>query len=199
MKASLRICLLCVILVPKILLANQQRFENLHNPTEYIFAASKAKVLETLRDAKRQLTPPPAPLEGSFRAGASSEAVYHFGFMGVYTRRYWTGRREKKEEVVPPEMGRIGTITGDFDVYVISKDKEHTLVKVTVVRFRQQVGRLFFLDKPMRDDVKSDTYYEYLFLLRLGELLGEKNMPQIKGSSQGDTYMEGEEDCSFGK
>jgi len=32
--------------------------------------------------------------------------------------------------------------------------------------------------------VKSDTYFEYVFLKKLGELLGEPNMPGIKAPLQ---------------
>jgi hypothetical protein len=173
--------------------ANSQRYENLHNPTEYLFSASKERVMEILRDRDRRLTPPPEPLHGAF--DTSGDAYYHFSFDEVYTNRYWTARRETKHEVEPPEAGRIGIIDGDFNVRMIPKGEDQTLVTVTVVHFRQQVGRHYaifphFHKTGTRADVKSDTYYEYLFLLKLGELLGEKNMPPLKGSGVGDTYSE---------
>ena len=161
-----------------------QRYENLHNSTEFLFSSSESDVIRVLKDPDRKLAPPPEPLHGSYRPTA--DYVYGFGFMNWYTRRYWTGRREKDEDVDPPEAGRIGTIDGDFEVQVIPVKGDHTLVRVVVKTFQQQIGRRYaifphFHKTHVSVDVKSDTYFEYLFLLRLGELLGEKGMPPIKG------------------
>jgi hypothetical protein len=174
---------------------SHQRYENLGNPTEYNFNSSKAKIIRALRDSRRVLAPPPEPLHGSFveegeigKKLGGKDVFYGFCINSLYTTRYWTGRQERNDEVSPPEAGRIGTIQANFYVHLISKDATHTLGSVTVDSFEQQVGRAYriyphFHKGPVYQNVKSDTYFEYLFLRRLGELLGEKNMPPLKGKS----------------
>lgn len=162
---------------------NHQHYENLHNPTNYLFNVSKEKVIEIFRDSRRRLAPPPEPLHGSF---CEDTGFFEFDLMNFYTTRYWTGRQETDEEVDPPEAGRIGTIQADFEVHVVSTSENQTLVSVAAKNFKQQVGRRYkifphFHKGPVFKDVKSDTYFEYVFLLRLGELLGEKDMPPLKG------------------
>ncbi|MEO6004464.1 MAG: hypothetical protein ABIZ04_20585 [Opitutus sp.] len=162
-----------------------QRYNNLHNPTEYVYDTPLARVMDVLRDPKRVLAPPPEPLHGVMVKRGT--VVYSFGLSNHYTKRYWAGKEERSEEVDPPEAGRIGTIDADFDVRVSSKDDSTTVVSVSVEDFSQQVGRRYkifphFHKSHVSVNVKSDTYYEYLFLLRLGELLGEKNMPAINGT-----------------
>ena len=164
---------------PPDLLANDQRYENLHNPVEYVFNNSEAKITEALHHMH-------GPDESGRFYGAYVDGVYGFGFHNFYTTRYWSGRQEKDEEVVPSEAGRIGTIQADFEVRVVSKTANQTLVSVIGTQFEQQVGRRYrlfphFHKGPVYENVKSDTYFEYLFLLKLGELLGEKNMLPIKG------------------
>lgn len=161
--------------------SSSQHYENLRNPTEYIFSASSAKILEILR--KVHGSESWGPLAGAF---FEEENVYKMNVFNFYTTRYWTGRQETDEEAHPSEAGRIGTIQADFEVHLVFKSASQTLVSVTVKNFEQQVGRRYrifphFHKGPVFEDVKSDTYFEYLFLLRLGELLGEKNMPPIKG------------------
>lgn len=161
-----------------------QRYENLKNPTEYLFNSTEATVMETLRDSKRLIAPPPEPLHGAF--WSKGDVVYSFGVYDHYTKRYWTGKVEKEDEVDPPEAGRIGTIQARFEVRVMAKAANQTLVSIASKNFEQIVARRYsvfphFHKGPVFVDVKSDTYFEYLFLLKLGELLGETNMPPIKG------------------
>jgi hypothetical protein len=166
--------------------AGDRTYQNLGNPTQYTFHAPKVRVLELFKNSKRRLAPPPEPLHGAYIE--REDYVFSFGTFDQYTSRYWTGKREKDEDISPPEAGRIGTIEADFNVKVASISPNETLVTVVVESFQQQVGRRYQLFPHMQKvgrmvSVKSDTYYEYLFLLRLGELLGETGMPPIKGSA----------------
>jgi hypothetical protein len=162
--------------------SNGRRYENLHNPTAYTFTAPSSKIIAILKE--RHGPESWGPIGAGFYEG-----VYGLGIDDYYTRHYWTGRQEERGEVDPPEAGRIGTITATFAVQIVAKSENRTLVSVTVETFRQQVGRRYtmfphFHKRPVYADVKSDTYFEYLFLHQLGELLGEKNMPVIHGSPE---------------
>jgi hypothetical protein len=157
-----------------------RRYENLHNPTAYTFTAPRSKIIAILqeRHGPESWGPMGAGFDGAW---------YGLGIYSYYTRRYWTGRQEERREVDPPEAGCIGTITATFGVQITAKSEDRTLVAVTVETFKQQVGRRYtmfphFHKRPVYAEVKSDTYFEYLFLHQLGELLGEKNMPAIHGS-----------------
>jgi hypothetical protein len=166
--------------------AGSRRFTDLANPTEYTFHTESAKVIDILKVCGKRAAPLPEPLSGGFRE--RDGFLYKFGLFDQYTNRYWAGKRERDEDISPPEAGRIGTIEADFKVKVSSKGLNETLVTVVVASFQQQVGRRYQLFPHMQKvgrmvSVKSDTYYEYLFLLRLGELLGETGMPPIKGSA----------------
>jgi hypothetical protein len=155
--------------------------ESLSNPTEYVFSSSSDKVRAVLRPVGGPESW--GPMAGSY---AEEKGSYHFGFFDLYTQRYWKGRIEKKEDVDPSEAGRIGTIQGDFTAQITAIDADHTRVSIHVDNFEQQVGRRYritphFHKGPVFEVVKSDTYFEYLFLSKLGGLLGEKNMPPLKG------------------
>jgi len=165
--------------------ASHQRYANLTNPTQYLFSVPKAKIVEMLREIHGPKSW--GPLSGAY---FEDKAIYGMDVYDFYTKRYWTGREEKREDVDPPEAGRIGTIQADFEVHLLSKDDNQTLVSVSVKSFTQQVGRRYkifphFTKAPVDIDVKSDTYFEYLFLIKLGELLGEKDMPPIKDDPKG--------------
>jgi hypothetical protein len=161
------------------LAAAPQRFENLENPTEYVFAVPLDRIVKLLET--RHGPNSWGPLGAGFNRG-----TYQMGVYDYYTKRYWTGKQERKEDVNPPEAGQIGTISATFEVQLAAKDDQHTAVSVSVKTFEQQVGRRYrmfphFQKGPVLTKVKSDTYFEYLFLTMLGELLGEKNMPPLKG------------------
>jgi hypothetical protein len=186
MNSVVRIIALLLLTYQPTASAGNRQYRNLGNPVEYCFHFSQSKVIEVLKDPQRQLTPPPEPLHGSFRE--RNGYVFSFGTFDQYTKRYWNGKREREDEISPPEAGRIGTIEADFTVRVASRALNETVVSVDVKSFQQQVGRRYQLFPHMQKvgrmvSVKSDTYYEYLFLLRLGELLGETGMPPIKGSA----------------
>jgi hypothetical protein len=160
--------------------AENQRYKNLGNPTEYVFSKPLGEVLSVLRKVHGPESW--GPLAGSYY---EDQGVYGFGLFDFYTKRYWGGREEKREEVDPPESGRVGTIQNHFIAHLVPKGDNQTLVRVAVESFEQQVGRRYkifphFQKVPVFVDVKSDTYFEYLFLRKLGELLGEKDMPPIK-------------------
>lgn len=159
-----------------------QRYENLQNPTEFLFHASQAQILAILQNEKAPLAPPPEPLRGAFMP----EGTYMFSVYDHYTRRYWSGRQEERGEVDPPEAGRNGTVMANFEVHLAKHGDSLTMVSVKVRNFRQQIGRRYHffphLHKgPVIVPVSSDTYFEYAFLRRLGDLLGEKEMPSLKG------------------
>jgi hypothetical protein len=55
--------------------------------------------------------------------------------------------------------------------------------------FTQEVGRHYtlfpdFHKTGTRVDVKSDTYFEYSFLRRIGKLVGEKDMPPLNEGAE---------------
>lgn len=157
-------------------------YQDLGNPTEYTFSASVAEIVEVLRDI--QGAGSWGPMAGAYY---EDEGTYGFGVYDFYTIRYWTGHRETDEEVDPPEAGRIGTIDCHFTAHFIPQGEMETLVRISVDSFEQQTGRRYrifphFQKVPVMKEVKSDTYFEYLFLSKLGELLGEENMPVIRGS-----------------
>jgi hypothetical protein len=159
-----------------------QRYENLGNPAEYLFNATPEQIRSALERRPKHYF---SPLDGGFL----NNEEYSLGVYEYYTRRYWTGYQETDEDVDPPEAGKIGQITATFVVHFVPKSENQTLVSVAVSEFTQQVGRRYVLRPHFHKThksvtVKSDTYFEYLFLLKLGELLGEKNMPPIKGSDQ---------------
>jgi hypothetical protein len=163
------------------LVADDRRYQNYGNPTEYTFSAPIADVLAILQKAGGRNGW--WPLGGAYY---DDEGKFGFGVYDYYTDRYWSGRREKSEEVNPPEAGRIGTIQCHFSVHATPKGELKTLVSVTADMFEQQVGRRYrmfphFQKGPVFIKVNSDTYFEYLFLTKLGGLLGEKDMPAIKG------------------
>lgn len=162
--------------------ADVRRYINLNNPTEYLFSFSNEKILQIMREVHGPKSW--GPLAGSYY---EERGVYEFGVFNFYTQRYWSGRLERSEDINPPEAGRIGTIQNNFIAHIIPKGENRTLISITVESFEQQVSRRYrvfphFQKVPVFVDVKSDTYFEYLFLLKLGEMLGEKNMPLIKGS-----------------
>ena len=106
----------------------------------------------------------------------------------VYAVNYWTGKQETEKEAYPPEAGKIGEIEATF-IVKISPQGTQTLVTIELERFVQQVGRHYTLANHFHktatlENVKSDTYFEYVFLKKLGELLGEPNMPEIKAPLQ---------------
>lgn len=161
--------------------AEYRRFQALGNPTEYLFSKPRSEVLAILRSVKGPGNW--GPLAGAY---IPDEDLFSFGVSDFYSKRYWVGPQEQREDVDPPEAGRIGTIQNRFEARLISRD-DRTLVVVKVVYFEQQTGRRYkifphFHKGPVFADVKSDTYFEYLFLFKLGELLGEKGMPPLKGS-----------------
>ena len=175
-------------LLAGMLIAGERRQQDYGNPTEYIFAVPLVEVEGVLRKVRGPNSW--GPLAGSYY---EESGTYGFGTSDYYTKRYWMGRQEKPEDVSPPEAGRIGTIQCHFTVRLMPKSEKQTLVIVTVDSFEQQVGRRYriiphFRKEPIFAKVRTDTYYEYLFLTKLGELLGEKNMPPIKGEGSFDAY-----------
>jgi hypothetical protein len=181
MNPKIVIVLLFLSMSYSSLAANPQRYQNLGNPTQFVFSAPYAEVLAVLRKERGPRSW--GPLAGSYY---EDERAYGFGVFDYYTKRYWAGRQEKRAEVDPPEAGRIGTIQNHFLAHVIAKGDTHTLVSVTVESFEQQVGRRYKIFPHFKKvgvfvDVKSDTYFEYLFLFKLGQLLGEEDMPPLKG------------------
>jgi hypothetical protein len=174
-RSLIMLCLVCSGL------ASERSYQNLGNPTAYVFSASREKVLGILRAVRGPNSW--GPLAGSYY---EEEGVYGFGLFDIYTERYWNGRIERREDIDPPEAGRIGTIQVHFRAQLISKGPDQTLVSVTVDSFEQQVDRHYrifphFQKVPKFVKVKSDTYYEYFFLRKLGDLLGEKGMAPING------------------
>ena len=165
------------------------RYENLANPTEYLFSFPADRVKEALRLWKK------GPgrtgiLGGGFVSGDKFAISTPQGY---YTERYWTGPRENVGiNPSEPETGWIGTIEAVFDVLIIPEG-EKCRVKVVPYNFQQHVGRTYTLVPHFHKTgkykrVKSDTYFEYLFLTELGVILGEKNMPALKGRSDGDEW-----------
>jgi hypothetical protein len=163
------------------LTANDRVYKNYSNPTEYVFSVPVEKVVTLLRGIHGPRSW--GPLAGSY---FEEKGIYGFGVFDYYTTRYWVGRQERHEEIDPPEAGRVGTIQCDFTARITAKGESHTVVTVIPESFEQQVGRRFkifphFQKVPIFEKVKSDTYFEYLFLTKLGALLGEKDMPPIRG------------------
>jgi hypothetical protein len=164
-----------------VLAANDRVYRNYSNPTEYVFSVPIEEVVTLLRGIHGPRSW--GPLAGSY---FEDKGTYGFGVFDYYTTRYWVGRQERHDEIEPPEAGRIGTIQCDFTARITARDESHTLIRVTPDTFEQQVGRRFrifphFQKAPVLEKVKSDTYFEYLFLTKLGALLGEKDMPPIRG------------------
>lgn len=162
------------------------RYENLGNPTVYVFSVPVGRIKEALKVYEKMDT---APLRASFY----SENEFGFSIpVEYYTKRYWTGPREKDGDVDPPEAGKIGTLQAGFNVRIFPEGDKCRL-KVEVRRFELQVGRHYVIyphfHKTGKDmKVKSDTYFEYLFLAKVGELVGEKGMPPLKGSGEDDDW-----------
>jgi hypothetical protein len=159
-----------------------RRFEPLGNPTEYLYSRSVEDVVTQLREIQGPNSW--GPLSGVF---VEKDQVYRLGVFDHYSSRYWTGPKERSEDVDPPEAGRIGTVQARFVAQVVPSGKQHAMVTVRVETFEQQVGRRFkvfphFRKVPVFRPITSDSYFEYLFLSKLGELLGEKDMPMIIGS-----------------
>ena len=76
----------------------------------------------------------------------------------------------------------FGEISGFLNIILIPEG-EKTLVKFNTNKYSINVGRK--LDwiphggSPVEKEVPTSTFIEYSFLLKLGELLGEKGMPAI--------------------
>jgi hypothetical protein len=159
------------------LAASGQVYRNLGLPTSYVFSKPKEEVIAVLKSIQGPSTW--GPMAGAF---FNDRDVYGFGVFDFYTDRYWRGRREKANEVSPPEAGRIGTIQANFVAHIESRGRDKTYVRVEVEEFEQQIARRYrllshFAKVPVFAKVRSDSYFEYLFLFTLGKRLGEFEMP----------------------
>lgn len=151
-------------------------YKNLENRTSYVYNTERMVVLEAINK-----------LDGEFLTESIYLYVLADGKIGIvmrphYSNNYWNGVRE--EDVEYPEAGKIGQIQGEFEIK-ITESGGRTAVEVSVVKLVQEIGRenvIFpdFKTVGVYKKVPSDTYCEYLFLHKLGELLGEKNMPEVK-------------------
>ena len=163
-----------------------QTYKNLNNPTNYVFDADQIKVNAVVE----KLTSGDDKLDGIFliphvmRLYKASDCQIRIVVYPCYSSSYWVGPEET--DVEWPEAGRIGQIEADFVVNVMPKGQQ-TLVAVEVKDFVQETGRTYgifphFHKTGIRKNVKSDTYFEYVFLRKLGEQLGETNMPALKSA-----------------
>jgi hypothetical protein len=163
------------------------RYENLGNPTDYVFHASVDKI----KSATTLLTS--SHIIPNLNFGTNMDGDLVFGpIPSYYTKRYWTGPRQNGGIESEPEDGWIGVLSAGFEVKMIPAG-EKCRVQVVPSYFRLQVGHshtIFphFMKIPKFKTVKSDTFFEYLFLQKLGELVGEKDMPPLKGSAEGDEW-----------
>jgi hypothetical protein len=168
----------------QILGGSHQVYINLGNPTQYLFNADQVKV----NTAIAKLTTGSGAINGTFliphvmRLYKTFDNQIRIVVYPCYSSSYWSGPQET--DVEWPEAGRIGQIEADFIVTIVPQGQQ-TLVTVEVKEFVQQIGRKYalfpdFHKTGIRENVKSDTYFEYTYLRRLGEELGETNMPVLK-------------------
>src|SRR5690242_759745 len=99
------ICLICCTM------ATDGFAKEYNNPTTYTFSATKDSVIAVLRKIHGPRTW--GPMAGAY---LDDEGVYALNVGDYYTKRYWSGRQESATEVDPPEAGRIGTISAEFEV-----------------------------------------------------------------------------------
>lgn len=168
-------------LVPYSLTVNaHQKYEDLKNPVEYVFDFPIGQVEHTL-DKMNGLE-----MGISHFSTRSGEYGYFWGLVVEgYCSRYWDGPIDENDD----SSGRIGEILGFYDIEV-SDISGKTRVAVKVYELKQQIGRRwYFFPCPKKigiwSKIKSDTYFEYLFLLNLGERLGQKGMPPLRGQPIG--------------
>lgn len=155
------------------------RYQNLENPTRYIYRADAKRVEEVLGSLRHATV-------GRLYVFRTEPEGYRLSAGPYYSPRYWRGRQEQEGEVSPSSAGKIGEIDAWFFIR-LTPQGEQTLVSIEVDKFEQQIGRTYaifphFRKVPRLVKVKSDTYFEYYFLRKLGEMLGEKDMPPLKGS-----------------
>lgn len=178
MKIKSLIMLYCLMLLTGCgtMAAFHCKYRNLNNPTSYSFHSEEGRVLKVIKgmDGYR--------LTSEANVYALQEWGIGIMILPHYSSDYWNGVHE--EDVEYPEAGKIGQIQGKYEIKV-TKNGDQTLVTVDAAKLFQQTGRknvIFpdFKTVGVFKKVPSDTYYEYLFLHKLGELLGETGMPEIK-------------------
>jgi len=155
-----------------------QKYKNLGNPTEYIFDFP----VQRIEAALDEITPSRIGDIVIYKLSQNS-IMRGFTIDTGYYPRYWDGPIERDEDVKPSEAGKIGEIDGTFD-FKIESIGDKTRIKVEVAQLQQQVGRTYRIFPHFRKTgvyvrIKSDTYFEYLFLSKFGSLLGQKGMPPL--------------------
>lgn len=150
--------------------------KNLNNPTSYVYSKHIQEVRKAVDDMLfRQL-------DDSGKVTSWADGSLHVFVQDLYSKDYWTCEPDAGTDF--PASGKIGQVTGHFGI-TIEPLGEKTRVRVDVEELRQQIGRrtVIFPDYktiPVEKSVPSDTYYEYLFLHKLGEKLGETDMPGLR-------------------
>src|ERR1039458_2903779 len=91
MKLRWRILLFCtVILLSSGFGWQYRRYENLENPTEYLYRVSADRVREALKIFAHDKS-------GALKGGFDDDGQFNMDVDDYYTNRYWTGPREKTE------------------------------------------------------------------------------------------------------
>lgn len=169
-------CRLIFILLATVLLtscSSHQKYTNLGNPTSYTFHRDYKAVTSKIDYLKG------INIDDYLSIG-NRDGKYYIYIAEHSSTYYWDGPDEIGD---PPESGTLGQITGFFDIVIQDKGTE-TNVEVKKRELKQIVGRHYSFPEmnkvPTWKNIKSNSFFEYLFLHRLGQELGEDGMPPLK-------------------